>query len=78
MKIDKNSDTPLYIQVYNSLKNKIEKNELKEGDKLPSIRSLSKKLGVNNITIVNAYKLLEQDKYVYSVKGSGTYVRKKI
>ena len=77
MKIDKNSDTPLYIQVYNSLKNKIEKNELKEGDKLPSIRSLSKKLGVNNITIVNAYKLLEQDKYVYSVKGSGTYVRKK-
>ena len=77
MKIDKNSDTPLYIQVYNSIKNKIEKNELKEGDKLPSIRSLSKKLGVNNITIVNAYKLLEQDKYVYSVKGSGTYVRKK-
>lgn len=77
MKIDKNSDTPLYIQVYNSIKNKIEKNELKEGDKLPSIRSLSKKLGVNNITIVNAYKLLELDKYVYSVKGSGTYVRKK-
>lgn len=77
MKIDKNLDTPLYIQVYNYIKNKIENNELKEGDKLPSIRNLSKQLGVNNITIVNAYKLLEQDRYVYSVKGSGTYVRKK-
>lgn len=76
MKIDKSSDTPLYIQVYKSIKNMIEKKQLKEGDKLPSIRNLSKKLGVNNITIVNAYKLLEQDKYVYSIKGSGTYVRK--
>lgn len=76
MKIDKNSDIPLYIQVYKNIKNMIENNELKEGDKLPSIRSMSNKLGVNNITIVNAYKLLEQDRYVYSIKGSGTYVRK--
>lgn len=76
MKIDKNSNTPLYIQVYNNIKNMIDNNQLKEGDKLPSIRSLSNKLGVNNITVVNAYKLLEQDRYVYSVKGSGTYVRK--
>jgi len=53
----------------------IEKNELKEGEKLPSIRSLSKKLNVNNITIVNAYKMLEKEGYVFSIKGSGTYVK---
>lgn len=76
MLIDKNLNTPLYIQLYENIKNIIEKGELKEGEKLSSIRSLAKKLGVNNITVVNAYKLLEQEGYIYSIKGSGTYVRR--
>lgn len=76
MLIDKNSNIPLYIQLYNNLKKMIENNELKEGEKLPSIRSLANKLNVNNITVVNAYKLLEKEEYVYSIKGSGTYVKK--
>lgn len=75
MLIDKNLSTPLYIQLYNNIKDMIEKEEILEGEKLPSIRSLAKKLEVNNITIVNAYKLLEQEGYVYSIKGSGTYAR---
>lgn len=75
MLIDKNLSTPLYIQLYNNIKDMIEKEKIIEGEKLPSIRSLAKKLEVNNITIVNAYKLLEQEGYVYSIKGSGTYVR---
>mgnify|MGYP000913092056 CR=1 FL=1 len=75
MLINRNLDTPLYIQLYENIKLKIENEDLKEGEKLPSIRSLAKKLEVNNITIVNAYKLLEQEGYVYSVKGSGTYIR---
>lgn len=75
MLINKDLDTPLYIQLYENIKNKIENKEFQEGEKLPSIRSLAKKLQVNNITIVNAYKLLEQEGYVYSIKGSGTYTR---
>lgn len=75
MLIDKDIDTPLYIQLYESIRNLIEDKKYKEGEKLPSIRSLAEKLNVNNITIVNAYKLLEQEGYTYSVKGSGTYVR---
>lgn len=75
MKIDRNLKTPLYIQLYENIKSDIENNKLKSGDKLPSIRSLSKNLDVNNITIVNAYKLLEQEEYVYSIRGSGTYVK---
>lgn len=76
--IDKNLKVPMYIQLYKKLKNLIEKGELKEGEKLPSIRSLADDLEVNNVTIVNAYKLLEQENYVYSKKGSGTYVRKQL
>ena len=75
MLVDKNSSIPLYIQLYNNIKKMIEENELEEGEKLPSIRSLEKKLGVNNITIVNAYKMLEKEGYVFSIKGSGTYVK---
>lgn len=76
MLIDKNLSTPLYIQIYENIKSMIEKDQLKENEKLSSIRSLADTLEVNNITVVNAYKLLEQEGYIYSIKGSGTYVRK--
>ncbi|QCX34237.1 PLP-dependent aminotransferase family protein [Caloramator sp. E03] len=75
IEIDKNSDEPLYLQVYEAIKNLIENGAFKADEKLPAIRELSKKLEVNNITIVNAYKLLEQKGYAYSKVGSGTFVR---
>lgn len=74
IKLDKNISTPLYIQIYNKIKTLIKNGDLKEGEKLPSIRSLAEKLNVNNITIVNAYKVLERENLVYSKEGSGTYV----
>ncbi|MBC7087879.1 MAG: PLP-dependent aminotransferase family protein [Tissierellales bacterium] len=73
-KLDKNSNIPLYIQLYENLKMAIDK--FPDGEKLPSIRSLSKALEVNNVTVINAYKMLEQEGLVYTVEGSGTYVRK--
>ncbi|NLJ78633.1 MAG: PLP-dependent aminotransferase family protein [Tissierellia bacterium] len=75
MLINKDINTPLYIQLYENIRNLIDSGQLEEGEKLPSIRSLADKLQVNNITVVNAYKLLEQEKYVYSIRGSGTYVK---
>lgn len=73
--LNKDSEVPLYIQIADYIKNLIEEDEI-EDDKLPSIRQLAKKLKVNNVTAVNAYKLLEQDGYVYSKKGSGTYIKR--
>lgn len=73
--LNKDIDTPLYIQLYENFKILIEENQL-EKEKLPSIRSLAKSLGVNNVTVVSAYKLLEKEDYVYSIKGSGTYIKK--
>ncbi len=43
MLINKDLDTPLYIQLYENIKTKIENEDYKEGEKLPSIRSLAKK-----------------------------------
>ena len=73
--LNKDIDTPIYIQLYEKFKTMIEENQL-EKEKLPSIRSLAKSLGVNNVTVISAYNLLEQEGYVYSLKGSGTYIKK--
>lgn len=73
--LNKKLDTPLYVQLYEQFKTLIEDDQI-EKDRLPSIRSLAKSLGVNNVTVVSAYKLLEKEGYVYSIKGSGTYIKK--
>ncbi len=68
------SDQPKYMQLFNCLKKSIAQGELKPGEKLPTIRSLAEELGVNNATIINAYKQLENNKYITAKKGSGYYV----
>lgn len=73
--INKDCEEPMYIQLYEEIKRLIENGSLKADEKLPPIRSLAKKLGINNITIINAYKMLEQRNYVYSKVGSGTYIK---
>ena len=73
--LDNKLDTALYIQLYEKIKKIIEDGQF-EDDKLPSIRKMAGLLGVNNVTVISAYNLLEQEGYVYSVKGSGTYIRK--
>ncbi len=65
---------PLYIQLSEYYENLINKGKLSAGEKLPPIRKLAAMLEVNNVTVVNAYKLLEQKGYVYTKKGSGSYV----
>jgi 2-aminoadipate transaminase len=68
------SDQPKYSQLFEYIKELITKGDLKPGEKLPTIRRLAKKLEVNNITIVNAYKQLENNNYITAKMGSGYYV----
>lgn len=72
--LNKNSDIPLYQQLSDSLYALISEGILQADQRLPAIRPLAKALQVNTSTIINAYKLLENKKMVYSRKGSGTYV----
>jgi len=72
--IDKKNPTPAYRQVYEQIKAKIIAGELKANEKLPPLRDLAAQLGVNPVTIVNAYRGLEQDELVIKRVGSGTYV----
>lgn len=74
MKLNKQSSEPLYKQLFEQIKEQIRQGILPEDYKLPTIRQLAEGLDVNNITVVNAYKLLEEQKLVYKKIGSGTYV----
>ncbi|TQQ84101.1 PLP-dependent aminotransferase family protein [Peptacetobacter hominis] len=72
-----NTGKSKYLQVYNHIKNMIQNDMIKEGEKLPPIRNLSKKLGINNTTVVKVYELLEKEGYVYKIVGSGTFASRK-
>ena len=70
----RHSGQSLYLQVADQLRAKIESGELLPNTRLPASRVLAKKLGVNRITIVNAYAELEAEGLVVSRQGSGTFV----
>lgn len=74
IKLDKDSSTPLYQQLYEALRNMTESGRLLHDTRLPSIRELARSLGINQVTVVTAYKQLEENGYVTSRTGSGTYI----
>lgn len=65
--------SPIYEQIKNGLKKLIITGALKEGDKLPSVRSLAMELAINPNTIQKAYNELENEGYIYSVPGKGSF-----
>lgn len=75
--ISNSSNTPIYEQIKEQIKNKIVSNELKTGELLPSIRNLAKDLRISVITTKNAYDELEKEGYVETIPGKGTYVANK-
>lgn len=75
IKLDKESSEYLYVQLFKKIKKMIYKEHIEANSKLPTIRRLAKELGVNNVTIVNAYNLLEEQGFVYKKVGSGTFAK---
>lgn len=67
---------PKYLQLFDQIKQQITNGDIKAGEKLPTVRSLSGILAVNSVTVVNAYKQLEINNYITAKKGSGYYVSK--
>lgn len=70
-------ELPKYIQIVKHIKRLIDLNIIEDGEKLPSIRILSKFLRVNNDTIINAYNRLQAEGYATQRIGSGTYAKKR-
>ncbi|MDE6540222.1 MAG: PLP-dependent aminotransferase family protein [Ruminococcus sp.] len=72
--VDFSSPTPVYMQIYNILKNKIISGAFPYGSKLPSKRSLALDCGVSIVTIEHAYAVLHDEDYCETRERSGHYV----
>ncbi len=72
--ISNQSKEPIYRQIYAQIKKQILTNELKPGESLPSMRQLAKDLNISVITTKRAYEELENDGFIYSIVGKGSFV----
>ncbi|MDO2452283.1 GntR family transcriptional regulator [Enterobacter asburiae] len=66
---------PMYRQIADALREKINAGELKPGDALPTESSLQEAFNVSRVTVRQALKLLTEEQIVESIQGSGTYVK---
>jgi GntR family transcriptional regulator len=65
---------PIYEQVKDGFRHLIIQGVLQKEDKLPSVRELATSLAINPNTIQRAYRELEQEGYIYSIAGKGSFV----
>ncbi len=73
--IDLESTPPIVEQLRAEMRQAIAAGVLKPGDPLPTVRQLADDLGINLNTVARAYRLLESDGLVRSIRGRGSVVR---
>jgi GntR family transcriptional regulator len=73
--IDYQDSRPIYEQIVENFKMQIFKGILREGDQMPSVRSLAVELSTNPNTVQKAYTELERQGFIYTVKGRGNFVK---
>ena len=71
--LDYRDARPIYEQVKDGLRKLMVTGAIREGEKLPSVRTLAGTLAINPNTIQKAYEALEAEGYVYSVPGKGSF-----
>lgn len=72
--LNHSSMVPIYEQLMEQIKSDIIQSELKEGEALPSVRTLAGGLRISALTVKKAYDKLEEEGFVTTVHGKGTYV----
>lgn len=72
--IDLQNRKPIYEQIVERFQTLIVNGILEPDSQMPSVRSLAMELSINPNTIQKAYMILEQEGYIYPVKGRGNFV----
>ena len=73
--LDHRDSRPIYEQIADNFRRQIRAGVLRCGDKLPSVRELSAQLTINPNTIQRADRELEQEGWIESTPGKGSFVR---
>lgn len=71
---DFQASKPIYMQIVDKISHQIVRGEIKPGEKLPSVREMAIKSGVNPNTIQRTYSELERMAIVETRRGQGTFV----
>jgi len=74
IKLDYKNDKPLHEQITQGIKDLIMCGAMAADEQLPSVRDLSVSLTVNPNTVQRAYKTLEAEGVIYSIRGKGNFV----
>ncbi|MCY8402226.1 GntR family transcriptional regulator [Bacillus haynesii] len=74
IQIDPRSSTPIYEQIIQQMKELCLKGIIKPGVKLPSVRELATIIIANPNTVSKAYKELEREGIIETLRGRGTYI----
>ena len=72
--LNHSSMVPIYEQLVEQIKTEILQSRLSEGEVLPSVRKLSAELRISSLTVKKAYDRLEEEGFVTTVHGKGTFV----
>lgn len=72
--INNSSMQPIYEQIVSQIKAAIMKGSIKEEEMLPSVRALAKDLRVSALTVKKAYDALEEQGFIITVHGKGSFV----
>ena len=64
LKLNFESEIPIYVQLRNQIVMAIAHGDLTQGEKLPTIRNLAEDLGINNMTVNKAYAMLKQERFI--------------
>ncbi len=75
--ISNSSSIPIYEQIKKSIKQAIIVGEIKEEEMLPSVRSLANDLKISFLTVKKAYDELEEEGFIKTIQGKGSFVAKK-
>jgi GntR family transcriptional regulator len=74
--VDLTSHKAIYLQVMSQVKQAIASGNIKPGDQLPTVRELADELEVNFNTVARAYRLLDEEGFISTQHGRGTYILK--
>ena len=72
--INNHTSKPIYEQISNQIKIMIMDGTLKEGEAIPSIRSMAKSLHISVLTVQRAYDMLQEDGFIETTTGKGCFV----
>lgn len=74
LSLDRGGSTPLYIQLANVLREKIERGEWKPDQKIPSENELNRMYGISRMTARQVLAQLVNEDLLFRVQGKGTFV----